>query len=120
VLLAVSFVVTALRWLLVACYPEWLAMLVFTQSLHAVTFGVYHVAALQLIRDRFTGNHQHRGVALYGSVSFGVGGALGSFSSGYLWNGAGPEFTFGVAAAVAMCGAAIASWLVRADSARRV
>ncbi len=103
-----SFVVTALRWVLLALYPEWLVLVVFTQSLHAVTFGVYHAAALQLVRGQFKGSHQHRGVALYGSVSFGIGGALGSLYSGYLWSEAGPGTAFGVAAAVAACGAALA------------
>ena len=117
-LLVFSFVATAVRWLLVAMYPEWLSLVVFTQSLHAVTFGVYHAAALQLIRVRFKGKNQHRGIALYGSVSFGVGGALGSFLSGHLWAGAGPGATFGIAAAVAVCGAVIAAMLARSDAGR--
>lgn len=112
-MLVFSFVVTALRWVVVALYPEWFSLVVFAQALHAVTFGVYHAAALQLIRSRFTGNHQHRGVALYGSVSFGIGGALGSYYSGFLWSSSGAGTAFGVAAMVALFGAAIATVLVR-------
>jgi PPP family 3-phenylpropionic acid transporter len=114
-LLAASFVVTALRWTLIALYPQSLPLVALTQSLHAITFGVYHAAALQLIRGRFTGRHQHRGVALYGSVSFGIGGALGSLYSGYLWSGAGPEITFLVAAGAAAIGAVLAGFIPRRD-----
>lgn len=110
-LLAFSFVVTALRWVLTALFPGTLPVIVFAQSLHAVTFGVYHAAALQLIRARFKGNHQNRGVALYGSVGFGIGGALGSLLSGYLWSGVGAGFTFGAAAVTAICGALLAATL---------
>lgn len=112
-LLVFSFLVTALRWILIALFPESLTLMVFAQSLHAVTFGVYHAAALQFIRRYFTGSNQHRGVALYGSVSFGIGGALGSLLSGYLWSGAGAAVTFGLAASVALCGAVLSSRLAR-------
>jgi PPP family 3-phenylpropionic acid transporter len=35
-----------------------------------------------------------RGQALYSSVSFGLGGTLGSLSSGYLWEYFGPFTSF--------------------------
>lgn len=106
-ILAFSFLVTALRWVLVARFPESLSVIVFTQSLHAVTFGAYHASALQLINTLFQGPHQHRGMALYGSASFGVGGAIGSFYSGYIWAAAGPAVTFYVAGGVAISAAVL-------------
>ena len=53
----------------------------------------------------FRGAHQYRGIALYGSASFGIGGAIGSFYSGYIWAHAGPASTFVTAAGVAMAAA---------------
>ena len=106
-ILAFSFLVTALRWILVARFPESLAVIIFTQSLHAVTFGAYHASALQIINTLFQGPHQHRGMALYGSASFGVGGAVGSFYSGYIWAAAGPAVTFYVASGVALSAAVL-------------
>jgi PPP family 3-phenylpropionic acid transporter len=47
---------------------------------------------------------QGRGQALYNSVSFGVGGALGSVVSGLLWSSAGALWTFSVAAGFALLG----------------
>lgn len=108
-LLQVSFLVTVARWLLVAAFPQLLAVIVFSQLLHAVTFGVYHAAAIQLIHRLFTASHQHRGQALYSSMSFGVGGSLGSLYSGYLWEHAGPASIY-IAAAVAATVSALVTW----------
>ena len=82
--------------------------MVIAQGMHAVTFGAYHATAIQFIHQIFHGAHQHRGQALYSSMSFGMGGALGSLYSGYTWEHLGPEATFGIAAALALAG----GWLV--------
>ncbi|MDZ7839775.1 MAG: MFS transporter [Gammaproteobacteria bacterium] len=113
VLLQASFAVTVVRWLLVAAFPEFLSVIVFSQLLHAVTFGVYHAAAIQLVHRLFTASHQHRGQALYSSVSFGVGGSLGSLYSGYLWEQAGPASIFLAAAAAASISALVTWFYVR-------
>jgi PPP family 3-phenylpropionic acid transporter len=112
-LLQFSFAVTVLRWLLVAFLPEYLAVIVFSQLLHAVTFGVYHASAIQLIHRLFQGRHQHRGQALYSSMSFGVGGALGSLYSGYLWEYAGPAAIYMTAAATALISMVVTRAFVR-------
>jgi len=112
VLLQFSFVVTVLRWLLVTALPEQLSVVVFTQLLHAVTFGVYHASAIQLIHKFFPARHQHRGQALYSSMSFGVGGALGSLYSGWLWEHAGPASIYLTAAAAAAGAALVTNLLV--------
>lgn len=108
-----SFLTTAFRWFLVAAFVEHAAVIVFAQSLHAVTFGVYHATALQLIRQAFQGPFQHRGIALYGSISFGIGGAVGSFYSGYIWVAAGPAMTFILAAVVAIIAALLVFTIIR-------
>lgn len=108
-----SFVVTALRWVLIALFAESVVVVAFAQSLHAITFGVYHASALQLIRKAFPGPYQHRGIALYGSISFGIGGAVGSLYSGYVWAGAGPAMTYFVAAGVAVLAALLVFLVIR-------
>ncbi len=98
VLLLLSLGLTTLRWLLVAWFVDSLAVMVFSQLLHAASFGVYHAVAIYLIHKMFVGKHQGRGQALYSSLSFGAGGAIGSLISGYLWSGMGATVTFQVAA----------------------
>lgn len=99
-LLLASLVLTTLRWLMIAFFVDNLAVLVIAQALHAASFGVYHAVAVTLIHKFFTGRHQGRGQALYSSLSFGAGGAVGSLYAGYLWEGAGATMAFVVAAAI--------------------
>jgi len=112
-LLQLSFAVAVLRWMLVAAFPELLSVILFSQLLHAVTFGVYHACAIQLVHRFFQARHQHRGQALYSSMSFGVGGALGSLYSGYLWEHAGPVSMYVTAAAAALAAVLIIRRYVR-------
>ena len=102
-LLLVAVLLTTLRWLLVAGFADKLVIITFSQLLHAASFGLYHVVVIFLIHRLFTGAHQGRGQALYSSLSFGAGGALGSLASGYLWSGIGPQAMYLMAAAAAMC-----------------
>ena len=99
--LVASFFLAAVRWLLIGHFPENLVILVLAQTLHAATFGSFHATAMQLVHRFFTGKHQHRGQAIYGSLSFGIGGAVGSFYSGHAWSTLGPAMTFNIAAASA-------------------
>ena len=92
-LLGVSVAVTALRWLLIAFFPNFLPLLITAQILHAITFGLYHAAMIYLIAFWFPGSVRGRGQALAGA-SFGFGGAIGAYSAGYLWNNIGGEMVF--------------------------
>jgi len=87
--------------------------------LHAATFGTFHASAIHLVHHYFTGRHQGRGQALYSSLSFGAGGAIGSLYSGFLWNSAGPAVAFGVAAAVTVVAVFIAWYWVLDELDRR-
>jgi PPP family 3-phenylpropionic acid transporter len=78
------------------------------QILHAASFGVYHAVAIQLIHNYFVGQHQGKGQALYSSVSFGAGGAIGSLYAGYTWESLGTTATFMIAAVVSLLAAFIA------------
>jgi PPP family 3-phenylpropionic acid transporter len=89
---------TTLRWLLIAAFAAHLWVMALAQTLHAASFGLYHATAIHLIHRLFRGRHQGKGQALYSSLSFGAGGALGSLASGYLWEGLGGEWVYGFAA----------------------
>ena len=100
-LLLVSFVLTALRWLLIGVFVDNLSVLFFAQLFHAFSFGVFHAVSISLVHQFFTGRHQSRGQALYASLSFGAGGAVGSLLSGVLWDRIDPAWLFAIAALVA-------------------
>ena len=106
VLLA-TFGIAAVRWLLIGGFPDALGVLVVAQVLHAATFGAFHAAAIHLVYHAFRGRHQGRGQALYSSLSYGAGGAVGSLWSGMAWEPLGPAATFAIATAVALASLAI-------------
>ncbi|WP_435686375.1 MFS transporter, partial [Sedimenticola selenatireducens] len=111
--LMISLLLAALRWYLIGNFADSLVLLFFAQTLHAATFGTFHAAAIHLVHHYFTGRHQGRGQALYSSLSFGLGGALGTMSSGFLWEGAGPTLVFNLSVAVSLLGLFIVwRWVV--------
>ena len=107
--LVASLVIAAVRWLLIGYLADSLWVVAIAQLLHAATFGTFHAAGIHLVHHYFRGRHKGRGQALYSSVSFGAGGAVGSLLSGYAWEGIGPGLTFAVASVLAAAGA-LAAW----------
>ncbi|WP_347985737.1 MFS transporter [Methylomonas sp. AM2-LC] len=97
-LLLGSLSLSVLRWTIIAYEPDIAPLLVFAQLLHAATFGVAHVVAIQLLSQYFGDHHQGIGQALYASISFGIGGMLGSLYSGYFWDSLGAMQVFVIAA----------------------
>lgn len=107
-LLVASLLIAACRWLIIAFFPMSTPLIILAQVFHAASFGIYHAVAIQLIHTYFIGQHQGKGQALYSSVSFGAGGAIGSFYAGYTWDSLGTTITFIIAAVVSFVAAFIA------------
>lgn len=106
--LAFSIFVTAIRWFLMAKYPENLYILAFSQLLHAAGFGLFHSASILFLQQHFDVNQQSRAQAIYIGGVYGIGGAIGAFAAGFFWlDGRGAEHTFVLAAAAAFIGAFI-------------
>lgn len=107
-LLLWSLALSTLRWLIIAYGVELLPMILFAQLLHAASFGLAHVVAVQYIHRYFgKAGHQSKGQALYSSFSFGLGGMFGSYLSGYAWDLLGGTLVYVIAAW--FCGLA---WLI--------
>lgn len=97
--------VTALRWWVLAEFAQHPALLLLSQCIHAFSFGLAHAASVQFIHGHFGERQKNRGQALYISISFGVGGSLGSVVAGYWWQqGQGAVLTFTGAACAALLG----------------
>jgi PPP family 3-phenylpropionic acid transporter len=93
-LLTFTFLVAGARWCIVAMFPDNEMIILASQVLHAITYGLYHSVMIQLIDQFFQGRYQVRGQALYTSISFGVGGSVGSALSGYIWAAYGANMVF--------------------------
>ncbi len=97
-ILIISILLSICRWLLIAFYVESVEIMFIAQILHAATFGSSHVVAIHLVHKYFGDHHQGKGQALYSSLSFGLGGMLGSLYSGYFWDLYSPWFVYTLAA----------------------
>jgi MFS transporter, PPP family, 3-phenylpropionic acid transporter len=85
-LLLMSFLLAAIRWLLIGYCANILWVLLVAQLLHAFSFGAAHAASIETIRQHFSGSHQGQGQALFSSFSYGLGTALGALVAGILWD----------------------------------
>lgn len=101
---------TAVRWLLIGAVPESLSIQLFAQTLHAASFAVFHAVAIALFHHYFRGRHQGRGQALYSSLSFGAGGAVGALYSGVIWDLLSPAASYYVAAVLGAL-ALVLAWI---------
>lgn len=113
-LLIGALLLASVRWLVIAWLVESPLAMFLAQTLHAASFAVYHAVAISLIHRYFAGRYQGRGQALYSSISFGAGGAAGSYLSGVLWAGHGGVMAFSVAALLSTLAAVAAVWGLRA------
>lgn len=104
--LAASFLLAALRWLLLGNLADHLGVLLFAQLLHAATFGSFHASAIHFVQRSFGPNQQGQGQALYAALA-GTGGALGALYAGYSWESLGAAWTFAIASLVALAAAII-------------
>ncbi|HEY5717970.1 MAG TPA: MFS transporter [Motiliproteus sp.] len=105
----------ALRWLMISQWPNLFWVVIPAQLLHAVTFGCLHAASIALVYRFFPRHAQGQGQALYSSIGFGVGGALGAFLSGVVWQQGGGELAFLMAALVSAIGGVLAWARLRVD-----
>jgi PPP family 3-phenylpropionic acid transporter len=110
-----SYLVTAIRFSLIAVSEGNLLVLIVAQLMHAVTFGLHHSASVGLVQLWFPAHAQARGQALYTMASYGLGGSLGGILAGWVWEAYFPEASFWLSVTVAAMGFVAAAWVVRQD-----
>ena len=111
-LISVSILLTALRWYIVGHYADSDIAIALSQLIHALSFGLYHSASIAFIQQHFNANQQSRGQAIYIGGVYGVGGAVGAYVAGVLWqDGLGAMTTFDFAALTAFIGGVFALFL---------
>ncbi len=103
-ILAGSFVLAVVRFLLIGWCADIPIALVLAQLMHGATFGAYHAAAVASLNRWFSSRQQARAQAIYGSISFGAGGMVGGLVSGQAWESLGPGLTYSLGSAFAAVG----------------
>lgn len=100
-ILLACFCFAIARFLMIAWGIGSLPVLIVAQLMHAMTFGAFHAAGVAAMHQVFRGGLQARGQALYSSLGYGAGGAIGTIAAGFAWESVGGAVTFSLSAAVA-------------------
>jgi PPP family 3-phenylpropionic acid transporter len=101
-ILIACFAFAVLRFLMIAWGVDSLSVLVLAQLMHAMTFGAFHAAGVAATHHVFRGALRARGQALYSSLGYGAGGAIGTIAAGYAWEQLGGAMTFSLSAVTAL------------------
>jgi MFS transporter, PPP family, 3-phenylpropionic acid transporter len=102
-----SLALAVLRFTMIGVAVDNLVLLLIAQSLHAATFGSFHATTVEVVAQFFNGRHQAKGQAIYNSVTYGLGGAIGGVAGGYALQGLGGQLTFLLAAVFPLIGFAV-------------
>jgi len=106
-LLGFSIAVAAGRFMLIGGSDGLLWLLLLAQLLHAITFGLHHSAVMKILHQWFDVQQQARAQALYITLAYGLGGAVGGLVVSALWVQVSPAGAFygaGIAAGIgAIC-----------------
>ena len=82
-ILQFATLVTAARWMMLYLFPDSLTLVFASQSLHAISFALYHTAAITYVFSLYTQNklaHQ-----FFLGIAFGLGGSIGAVLSGKIY-----------------------------------
>ena len=82
-ILQFATLVTALRWLFLYLYPDSINITFATQSLHAVSFALYHTAAITYVFSLYT--QKKLAQQFFLGIAFGLGGSVGAILSGQVY-----------------------------------
>ena len=104
-LLVFSMAATAVRWFVLGYLADSLLIVMASQLIHALSFGLTHAVSVHFIHHFFAPEYHSRAQAVYISVAFGMGGAIGSYLAGVTWmQGAGASLSFAVSGSAALLG----------------
>lgn len=109
-LVSVCLILTALRWFLIGSFPQIFTIQFLAQTIHAFSFGLFHLIAMRIIFQNFSLGQQGRGQALY-STMWGLGVASGSILAGHYWNILSGEYIFILAGIVVLFGLSLVIFL---------
>lgn len=102
-LLIASFMVAALRWLALFFIVSPLAIMLL-QLLHAITYGIFHIASILYIDALAPEETKTLGQAVNNATTYGLGLMIGFFINGYLFEIIGLFSLFMFSSSIALAG----------------
>ena len=95
-ILKIALFITSLRWFLLYLYPDSISMVFASQSLHAISFALYHTAAISYIFVLYS--QKRLAQQFFLGIAFGLGGSVGALLAGWIYG----EFMFLLEAIIAL------------------
>lgn len=82
-ILQFATIITAFRWLILYLFPDSISLTFASQSLHAVSFALYHTAAITYVFSLYT--QKKLAQQFFLGIAFGLGGSVGAVLSGQIY-----------------------------------
>lgn len=105
-ILTLAGIIYALRWFVYAYYPL-LGLVLVLQISQGFTFGLFYLAALQLINESTASEIKASAQMVFSALAWSLGAAAGSYSGGLLYSAFGLAAMFKAAAALALASTAL-------------
>ena len=100
-ILQFATLVAAIRWMMLYLYPESVILTFASQSLHAISFALYHTAAISYVFSLYT--QKKLAQQFFLGIAFGLGGSIGAVLSGQIYG----EYLFFIESIIAFMAFAI-------------
>ena len=100
-ILQFATLVAAIRWMILYLYPESVILTFASQSLHAISFALYHTAAIAYVFSLYT--QKKLAQQFFLGIAFGLGGSIGAVVSGQIYG----EYLFLIESIIAFMAFAI-------------
>ena len=82
-ILQITTFASAIRWFLIFLYPQNMGVLFFAQSLHALSFALFHTAAISYLFHLY--KHKPLAQQFFSGITYGLGGFSGALLAGYIY-----------------------------------
>jgi len=113
-ILQVTTFASAIRWFLLFTFPQNLTLLFFSQTLHALSFALFHSAAISYLYHLY--KHKSLAQQFFSGITYGLGGFVGALYAGYIYE-LYPRYLFLSASFIAlMASGFIYLWYKRVNS----
>ncbi len=109
-LVSLCLIMTSIRWMVAGLFSNSFIAQFAAQTIHAFSFGLFHLIAMRMIFQNFSAGQQGRGQALY-STMWGLGVAFGSILAGHYWKIYGGSIIFISASGIVLLGLLWVKWL---------
>ncbi|MBU2622351.1 MAG: MFS transporter [Proteobacteria bacterium] len=101
-----SFITAVARWLTLSAVKS-PALILLSQTFHAVTYGAFHISSILYIDSMTSDETKTLGQSLNNAVTYGLGLMVGFFASGWLYEKAGSPAIFALSSLIALAGGII-------------